>query len=285
MDQARFDSLARRAGRIGTRRGILGAGLGDVFGALTIGDLDARKRNGKQKGNGGKPMPNEFGCLNVGKACAGRVAIGIVLFALAVLLATAAPVAVTAKPDGTRFKTVTRTFSNATPIEIPEEDAANPYPSTIEATGFKQGKVRDVNVRLRDFSHVITQDVDILLVAPGGRSAIILSDVAFGESVNNVTVTLDDQAAQPLPADDELVTGAFRPANLGDSNDPFPAPAPTPDGAVALAAFNGINPNGEWQLFVVDDQEGFTGSVAGGWELKLKVKVKKSGKGKGRGNR
>jgi hypothetical protein len=72
MDQERFDSLARRAGRIGTRRGIVGAGLGGVLGALAIGDLDARKRKSKQKGNGGKPKPNEFGCLNVGKACAGN---------------------------------------------------------------------------------------------------------------------------------------------------------------------------------------------------------------------
>jgi subtilisin-like proprotein convertase family protein len=210
-----------------------------------------------------------------------RVSIGVTLFALAILLAATAPVAVTAKPGGKRFKTVIRTISNAAPIEILEEDAANPYPSAIAVAGFKQGKVRDVNVRLRDFSHVITQDVDILLVAPNGRNAIVLSDISSGESVNNATVTLDDQAAAPLPADDELETGTFRPANLQALDDAFPDPAPASDGSVALGTFNGINPNGEWQLFVVDDQDGFSGSVAGGWELKLTVKVKKPGKGKG----
>ena len=36
-------------------------------------------------------------------------------------------------------------------------------------------------------------------------------------------------------------------------------------------AFNGINPNGDWSLYVVDDSHGDSGSILGGWTLVLTV--------------
>jgi hypothetical protein len=201
---------------------------------------------------------------------------------IAVTIAAVGPNVATARPGGKKFKTVTRTFSNSAAIAIPEEGAANPFPSTIDVAGLRKGKIKDVNLRLRDFSHVIVDDVDLLIMSPDNRAAIVMSDVSDGDTVNDVNLTLDDQAAEPLSPDDPLTSGAFQPLNVDDSEiDVFPPPAPETSANVALSTFNGGNPNGQWQLFVVDDQDGFTGDIAGGWELQITAKVKqRHGNGK-----
>src|SRR5262249_59378885 len=63
-----------------------------------------------------------------------------------------------------------------------------------------------------------------------------------------------------------ITSGTYRPVNVG-ATDAFPAPAPTPSGAGTLQAFAGTNPNGTWKLYVVDDQTGNAGSIAGGWSV------------------
>jgi subtilisin-like proprotein convertase family protein len=47
----------------------------------------------------------------------------------------------------------------------------------------------------------------------------------------------------------------------------FPSPAPPGPYGTSLAGFNGTNPNGAWSLYVVDNFEVDTGSIAGGWNL------------------
>jgi hypothetical protein len=128
-------------------------------------------------------------------------------------------------------KSVTRRFSSSEAIEIPDssiEDgfgAADPYPSRSMVGGFKGAKITDVNLTLRGFSHEFTRDVDVLLVAPGGRNAVVL-----GEN--------------------------------------------------ALSTFDGIDPNGEWQLFILDDVAGDVGILADGWELEITASAKSKSKGK-----
>ena len=202
-------------------------------------------------------------------------------------------VSAAAKRDGKKI--VKKTFSNDEAIDIPlvgavnQFGAADPYPSTIQVQGFKKAKVVDVNLTLRNFSHTVSQDVDVLLVAPGGRNAVVMGDVgadpmgAAGE-VSNITVTLDDEAADPLPVGvgNPLTSGSFRPLDSQgptDGDNPalltFPGSAPTPSGNDALSTFDGIDPNGTWRLFVIDDAGDDTGSFAGGWKLEIKAKSKK----------
>jgi hypothetical protein len=183
----------------------------------------------------------------------------------------------TAKKHGAqqpKFKIRTRTFSNGTPISISAGvgDVANPYPSEIKVTGFKQGKVLDVNVTLKSYSHTYPDDVDVLLESPNFRRAVIMSDVGSSDDVSNLTIKLDDQAAAALPASSQLGGGTFRPTNDG-LGDAFPAPA-APSNNVALSTFKNINPNGLWKLYVVDDAGVDGGSIAGGWSLQLKVRTK-----------
>lgn len=201
--------------------------------------------------------------------------LGVALAALLVL-----PLAEATQPAeaGKKFKTITRTFSSNGQISIPgagTSGPANPYPSTIkvdEFKKFKQAKITDVNLVLRGFNHELPENVDVML-ALGNRQAIVMGDAGDGTDAVNIDLTLDDQAAADLPEGADLVGGAFRPANLTGA-DPFPAPAPAPDGNVALSTFNGAAPDGQWQLFVHDDFNGSTGSISGGWQLEITAKVK-----------
>jgi len=193
------------------------------------------------------------------------------------------------KKEFPKFKTVrqplTLTFRNPLRITIPMTDTgantgspADAYPSIIKVNGFTNGRILDVNLTLNGLNHTFPRDIDILLVAPHvpDQNAFVLSDIASGrtEPVPTVTLTLDDQAPQELPENAPLVSGTFRPTNLADGiPDSFPAPAPAPSGNVALSAFTDSDPNGTWQLFIVDDERGDAGSIVGGWSLEITAKA------------
>lgn len=205
------------------------------------------------------------------------VALAIILTAtlgLAEPLSAAGPQA-----EGKKGKNQHKTFSNPNAIVIPDDSTANPYPSEIKVKGFKKGKITDVNLRLRGLNHGYSGDVDVLLVAPNGRNAIVMSDVGIS-SAASLTISLDDQAADPLPYIEILESGTFQPADH-EQGDSF-AGAPAPSGDVALSTFKGINPNGTWELYVVDDDAIASGAFSGGWDLKITAKVKKDKKGKGK---
>ncbi len=144
----------------------------------------------------------------------------------------------------------------------------DPYPSVINVSGFT-GTVTDVNVLLNGFTYPFPEDVDVLLVAPNGTSVLVMSDIGgnndgVGDPVSNINLVFDDQAANFAPMDTLLLPGTYRPTD--DDDDPgefvpghadtFLPPAPMTPGGSSLAAFNGINPNGTWSLFVVDDDPG-----------------------------
>jgi subtilisin-like proprotein convertase family protein len=147
---------------------------------------------------------------------------------------------------------------------------ANPYPSPNTVTGLPT-RITDVNVELTGLSHSDSSDVDMLLVGPQGQRAKILSDVGGANAADNVTLTLDDEAAAALPETAALTNGTFRPADYVSASDPadvFPAPAPAVvDEGPALSVFDGTNPNGDWRLFVVDQFSPNDGTIVNGWKL------------------
>jgi hypothetical protein len=101
----------------------------------------------------------------------------------------------------------------------------------------------------------------------------VMSDVGNGGAVNNITLRLDDEAATSLPDAAPLTGGTFRPTNVDTTTDTFPSPAPTPSGLPQLSGFDGLNPNGTWSLWVVDDASGDVGEFAGGWSIKIRARV------------
>ncbi len=160
------------------------------------------------------------------------------------------------------------TAQNTEAIQIPDSGTGSVYPSSVTVSGLV-GSVTGTLVVLEGFSHTLPDDVDVLLVAPGGRSVVLMSDVGGATPVSNLVLALQDDAANSVPDDGPLVSGTFRPTNIG-SGDPFPAPAPnSPPTGSTLAAFNGINPNGVWSLYLVDDNGNNAGSLSTGWGIGL----------------
>jgi subtilisin-like proprotein convertase family protein len=165
------------------------------------------------------------------------------------------------------------TFTNATPITIPDSGQASPYPSTI-VVGNLTGVIGDVNVTLGSFSHTCPSDVDVLLVGPGGQRTILYSDAGgnCSPAAANVTFSLDDEAAAAYPCLDNP-SGAFKPTDNAcfSDADPFPAPAPAGPHPVSLAVFDGTSPNGTWSLYVFDEYVGDMGSFATGWSMTIDI--------------
>jgi hypothetical protein len=56
------------------------------------------------------------------------------------------------------------------------------------------GNVGKVTVTLNQFQHIFPDDVDLLLVGPGGQKAIIMSDVGGNFPVSGIDITLDGDA-------------------------------------------------------------------------------------------
>jgi subtilisin-like proprotein convertase family protein len=88
-------------------------------------------------------------------------------------------------------------FSNSTPITINDFGEASPYPAEVTVSGLAS-KIEDLNVTLDGLSHSYPDDLDVLLVGPGGQKVLLMSDVGGAAAVTDVTLTFDDEAAQHL---------------------------------------------------------------------------------------
>ena len=157
---------------------------------------------------------------------------------------------------------------NTNAITIPASGQASIYPSEINVSG-QPGLVTGVQVNLTNFSHAAPDDVDLVLAAPNGNKVVLMSDVGGTNAVTNLNLVFDDTGAASLPDSTVMSSGTYKPTDF-ETGDTFPAPAPagTPIGRM-LSAFNGISPNGNWQLYLVDDNGGNAGSIAGGWSISV----------------
>lgn len=157
-----------------------------------------------------------------------------------------------------------RVFGSTDFIQVQDitPNTAVPYPSTINVSGLTAA-VYKVTVTLTNLSHTGPDDLDIMLVGPSGGYIMLYSDGPPVPEVIDATITFDDAAAQPIPDSGAITSGTFRPANYGNIADVMPSPAPAGphfSGFPELSVFNRSNPNGQWRLFVYDDE-----SEAGGW--------------------
>jgi subtilisin-like proprotein convertase family protein len=176
-----------------------------------------------------------------------------------------------ASPVSVRYSTVDVTAfggrpANANAITIPSFGPSPLYPSTITVPA-GMGTVTGMRVVLNGFSHSWPDDVDILLVGPGGQKVVLMSDVGGSVDVSDATLTFDDAGAA-LPDSIAIASGTYQPTNF-EGTDTFSAPAPGGPYASALAAFNGTTATGTWSLFVTDDTGGDSGSIARGWTLEV----------------
>lgn len=148
------------------------------------------------------------------------------------------------------------TFTSSGGISIPVAGNGQPYPQTVTVSGLA-GTIEHVAVRLNQLTHTFSADLDLLLVAPGGQRAIVMSDVGGFEDVLDVSPTFQDGAPAPTRP---LGSGTYAPTDF-DPGDTLPAPAPPRPYNTSFSAFNGTDPNGTWSLYVHDDQSADGGSI------------------------
>lgn len=158
-------------------------------------------------------------------------------------------------------------ITNTTAMTIPAVGTSVPYPTAVNVSG-AFGTVTNVTVSLHGVNHTFPDDMDVLLVGPGGQKVLLMSDAGGGGDLVNATLTFDDQATQSLPDATNITPGTYRPTNFG-AGDVFGAPAPGAPYDSTLAAFDGLNPNGTWSLYVVDQFSPDGGSIVGGWSLNI----------------
>jgi subtilisin-like proprotein convertase family protein len=165
-----------------------------------------------------------------------------------------------------------QTFSNTAPITINDNAPGSPYPSNIAVTGLT-GSVSKVTVTLNGVGHTFPDDVDILLVSPGGQKALVMSDVGGSGDITGVNLTFDDAATATITDGGPITAGTYKPSNVDTTTDVFPAPAPAAPYATDFNTFIGSTPNGTWSLYVRDDIGTDLGSIAGGWSITLTTVV------------
>ncbi|HEY7167727.1 MAG TPA: PEP-CTERM sorting domain-containing protein [Candidatus Binatia bacterium] len=166
---------------------------------------------------------------------------------------------------------VTFTFSNTGPITINDNAAATPYPATVTVSGFT-APIADLNVVVNGLSHTFPTDVGILLVGPGNQTVVLMNNTGGINTITNVNLTFDDEAATPVPdpISGSLASGTYRPTNLAPAQN-FLSPAPAGPYGSSLSVFDRTSANGVWRLFVEDFSAGDIGSISGGFGLQITV--------------
>ena len=154
-----------------------------------------------------------------------------------------------------------------------------PYPSTIAIAGTATS-IGTVSIAIKGLTHTYPDDLDLLLVGPGGQKMIIQSDAGSSVPVVGRSYVISDAGAAGVPNATELTTDTWKPANY-DGGDTFPAPAPAgpysdpaPNGAATFTSvFGGTDPNGTWSLYANDDGTG-DGGVIANWCIRLGAPLK-----------
>jgi len=205
-----------------------------------------------------------------GRTCPGSISPSSQTFAVS---GGTGQVGITISPDcpWTSFVTPVPSGNNSTitnnqSITIRDANTATPYPSMINVSGLT-GTISKVAVTLAGLSHTFPADIDLMLVGPNGQSTVLMSDAGGSGVASNLQLTFDQTSSNTLPSGSGLASGTYRPANYSQPDD-FPVPGPGSGNYSAdLSVFNGLDPNGVWQLLVVDDEAGDTGSITNGWSL------------------
>jgi hypothetical protein len=184
---------------------------------------------------------------------------------------------VTPSPTVTPTPTPTpagNTFTNSNSITITGSGTGKgaPYPVPITISGLV-GKVTKVTAQLKGLGEATSgdfaSDVDIQMVGPGGQNVMLISDAGGSNRLNNVTLTFDDNALSSLSQTSAITSGTYKPTNYNADGDNFPAPAPMATPGVLLSVYNNTDPNGTWNLFVLDEYSPGRGSISGGWSLTI----------------
>lgn len=164
---------------------------------------------------------------------------------------------------------ITTNANNSTAIIIPSAGAGTPYGSEILVDGL-HGDITAVSVTLNGLSHNFPDDVEVLLVAPGGQKIKLMSDAGGGNDLNGVGLAFSAASGALLPDSMAITPGIYHPTDYSPG-DVLPAPAPAGPYGTDLNALIGPAEaqNGSWRLYVFDDSARDAGKIVGGWTLSI----------------
>ena len=137
---------------------------------------------------------------------------------------------------------------------------ADPYPSIITISNLPTKiSFLAVKVTLSTLPTIVSASIDVVLEGPQGQKCLLFSDVGNRITLNNVILTIFDEAPLAMPVmnaqgllDDplyKLTAGFFHPTDGNFYADQIPQPAPVGPYPLSLAEFKNINPNGDWKLY------------------------------------
>ena len=152
---------------------------------------------------------------------------------------------------------------------------ANPFPATVDVAD-QPGVITDLDVQLNGVWHERPDDLDLLLVGPKGQSVVLASDACGTAPVVGANWRWNDEALGPMPDGDDRPlcgSGQYQPVDH-DPGDAPPDPAPAPPFGDRLSAFDLTDPNGQWKLFVLDDESGKTGFLTNRFDLEMTTREK-----------
>ena len=188
-------------------------------------------------------------------------------------------------------------LTNATLITITNDtsasgEAINGYPSSVTVPanllggGTNLGSLEKVTVTINGFTHAYPNDVVMLLIAPNNNAVVLMGNDGGGVGKTNLTLTFDDvfAGAQTLATATALASGTNKTGNNAAIGTNFPSLPPgvtftnnlvglsnslTPLQSVGASYVT--NYTGTWSLYVLDDSQPNTGSIAS-WSLNLYVR-------------
>jgi len=169
-------------------------------------------------------------------------------------------------PAAIQGQAAQRYTENATPINLAPTGTpvGSVYPSTIHVSGMP-GSVADLSLDLL-VDHTAPDDLDILLVSPSGRTVVLMSDAGGYDDFTGALHFTTSGGTSSLPDTTTFSSTWYQATNWTGNDvggDVWPAPAPAVlNPNASLTSLRGDTPNGDWKLFVHDDQDQDGGQVA-----------------------
>ena len=162
-------------------------------------------------------------------------------------------------------------FDNTTSFTVPDLGPATLYPSTIQVAGLND-YLADIEIIIPSIFYVGDyEEMEMLLESPDGQQFFLMSDVDLGPFFGlftDLSFSLSaDQLIDRQTADSRT---PFLPSDYGGTPDTLPAPGPGVVNKLPrhLYPLEGINPNGNWKLYVYNSRANqVTGAFEEGWSI------------------
>jgi hypothetical protein len=170
-------------------------------------------------------------------------------------------------------------------LTLADSPATESRSFTVGVIG-RWARVTDISFDLNNLSHTLPDDLDFLLLGPGGRNLEFWSDAGGGTDIVNGDFTIRDSGASLLPDATALASGTYRPTDYMSSPGSVElAPAwglassltishPATSGTATFAsAFGGVwIDHSTWTLYVRDDTGSEVGSL-GSWGFTITYNI------------